>query len=160
MITWNTLPESYQQSVYKITLATVKHQIQQADNPMPAVVLSVDSVQVDNAILPDYLALEVMFEEPYIGSTDPIISRHDYYQDDKLKFRIPGGSRDYEDEYYECEMCEALPTTSHQRQPPTELERFHLGSSDIDGYDVEDGDNMDADVDEEEEASQAYNRSM
>jgi len=34
--TWNTLPESYQQWVYKNTLATVKHQIQQAENPTPA----------------------------------------------------------------------------------------------------------------------------
>jgi len=29
MNTWNTLPESYQQRVYKNTLGTVKHQIQQ-----------------------------------------------------------------------------------------------------------------------------------
>jgi len=33
MNTWNTLPESYQQRVYKNTLATVKHQIQHAENP-------------------------------------------------------------------------------------------------------------------------------
>ena len=158
--TWNTLPESYQQSVYKITLAAVKHQIQQAGNPMPAMVLIVDSAQVDNAILPNYVALQVMLEEPYIGSTDPIILIHDYVQDDELKFRVPGGSRDYKDEDYECETCEALPTASRQRQPPTELERFHLGNRDIDGYDDKDGDSTDADADEEEAALQADNRSM
>jgi len=35
----------------------------------------------------------------------------------------------------------------------TELERFDLGTCDVDGYEGEDGD--DADADEEEEASQA-----
>ena len=35
----------------------------------------------------------------------------------------------------------------------TELERFNLGTSDVGGYEGEDGD--DADADEEEEASQA-----
>jgi len=50
MNTWNTLPESYQQRVYKNTLATIKHQIQQAENPMPAEVISVEAARVDNAI--------------------------------------------------------------------------------------------------------------
>jgi len=52
---WITLPESYQQRVYKITHATVKRQIQQAENPTPAVVISIDAARVDNAILLDYL---------------------------------------------------------------------------------------------------------
>jgi hypothetical protein len=51
MNTWNTLPESYQQRLYNITLATVKCQIQQAENPVPAVVIGVDAARVDNAIL-------------------------------------------------------------------------------------------------------------
>jgi hypothetical protein len=51
MNTWNTLPESYQQRLYNITLATVKCQIQQAENPAPAVVIGVDAARVDNAIL-------------------------------------------------------------------------------------------------------------
>jgi hypothetical protein len=44
----------------------------------------------------------------------------------------------------------------------TELQRFDLVTSDVDGYVGEDGDNADADVDEEEEqnASQADDGSM
>jgi len=67
---WNTLPESYQQRVYNNTLATVKRQIQQAENPTPAMVISVEAARVDNAILLDYLTSEVALEEPEIGSTD------------------------------------------------------------------------------------------
>jgi hypothetical protein len=47
--------------------------MQQAENPMPAVVNSVDAAPVDNAILLDHLASEVAREEPEIGSTDPNI---------------------------------------------------------------------------------------
>jgi hypothetical protein len=71
--TWNPLLQSYQQRVYKNTLATVKRQIQQAENPMPAVVISMEAVRVDNAILLDYLTSEVALEEPEIDSTDPSI---------------------------------------------------------------------------------------
>jgi hypothetical protein len=35
-----------------------------------------------------------------------------------------------------------------------ELERFDLGTSDVDGYDGEDGDDADMDADEEGESSQ------
>jgi len=45
----------------------------------------------------------------------------------------------------------AIPTTSWHRRPATELKRFDLGTTDVDGYEGEDGD--DADADEEEEAS-------
>ena len=55
MNTWNTLPESYQQRVYKNSLATVKRQIQQVENPTPAMVISVEAARVDNAILLDNL---------------------------------------------------------------------------------------------------------
>jgi len=70
MNTWNTLPESYQQRVCNNTLATVKRQIQQAENPTPAVVISMDAACGDNPILLDYLTSEVALEEPEIGSTD------------------------------------------------------------------------------------------
>ena len=73
MNTWNTLPESYQQRVYKNTLATGKNHIQQAENPMPALVISVDSASVDNAILLGYLTSEVVHEESEIRSTGPTI---------------------------------------------------------------------------------------
>jgi hypothetical protein len=70
--------------------------------------------------------------------------------DDELHFGMPGGSGDFEDQGDECD---AIPTASHQRWAATELERFDLGTSDVDGYEGEDGN--DADADEEEEASQA-----
>jgi len=73
MNTWNTLPESYQQRVYNNTFATIKRQIQQAENPTPAVVISVEAAHVENAILLDYWASKVALEEPEIGSTDPNI---------------------------------------------------------------------------------------
>jgi hypothetical protein len=51
MNTWNTPTESYQQRVYTNTLAAVKRQIHQAENPPPAVVISVEAAHVRNAIL-------------------------------------------------------------------------------------------------------------
>jgi len=52
--------------VYKNTLATVKRQIQQAENSTPAVVINVEAAHVDNGILLDYLISEVALEEPEI----------------------------------------------------------------------------------------------
>jgi hypothetical protein len=155
MNTWNTLPESYQQRVYNNTLATVKRQIQQAENPTPPVVISVEAARVDNAILLDYLASEVAHEDPEIGSTHPNIPIDHNCTDDELHFGMPGGSGDYEDEGDESHDRDAIPTASRRRRPATELERFDLGTSDVDGYQSEDGDDADADADEEEEASQA-----
>jgi len=60
MNTWNTLPKSYQQRVYKIHLAMVKHQIEQAENPIPAVVISMKTAHNDNPILLQYLTSEVV----------------------------------------------------------------------------------------------------
>jgi len=114
MNTWNTLPESYQQKVYNNTLATVKRQIQQAENPTPAVVISVEAAHVDNAIHLDYLASEVALEEPEIGSTDPNISIDNNCTDDELHFGMPGGSGDYEDEGDESDDRNAIPTASRR----------------------------------------------
>jgi len=150
MNTWNRLPESYQQRVYDHPLATVKCEIQQAENPTPAVVISVEAAGVDNAILLDYLTSEVALEEPEIGSTDPNIPMDNNCMDNKLHFGMPGGSGYSEDEGDESD---AIPTANRRRRAATELERFDLGTSDVDGYEGEDGD--DADADEEEEASQA-----
>jgi len=157
MNTWNTLLESYQQRVYNNTPATVKRQIQQAENPMPAVVISVEAAHVDNAILLDYLASEVALEEPEIGSTDPNIPIDNNCTDDEHHFRMPGGRRDYEDEGDENEDRDAIRTASQWRRPATELEIVDLGTSDVDRYEGNDGN--DADADEEEEASQADDRS-
>jgi hypothetical protein len=154
MNTWNTLPESYQQRVYDNTLATVKCQIQQAENPTPAVVISVEAVRVDNAIPLDYLASEVVLEEPEIGCTDANIPIDNNCTDVELHFGMPGGSGDYEHEGDESEDRDAIPTASRRRQHATELESFFLGTSDLDVYEGEDGDDADADADEEEETSQ------
>jgi hypothetical protein len=150
MNTWNTPPESYQQRVYNHTLATVKRQIQQAENPTPAVVISVEAARADNAILLHYLTSKVALEEPEIGSTDSNIPIYNNCKDDELHFGMPGGSGDFEDEGDECN---AIPTARRRRRAATELERFDLGTSDVDGYEGEDGDV--ADADEEEEPSQA-----
>jgi len=112
MNTWNTLPESYQQRVYNNTLATVKRQIQQAENPTPAMVISVEAARVENAILLDYLASKVALEEPEIGSTDPNIPIDSNCKDDELYFGMPGGSGDYDDEGDESDDRDAMPTAS------------------------------------------------
>jgi hypothetical protein len=155
MNTWNTLPESYQQRVYNNTRATVKRQIQQAENPTPAVVISVEAARVDNPILLDNLTSEVAHEEPEIGSTDSNIPINNNCTDDKLHFGMPGGTGDFE---YEGEESDAIPTASRRRRAATELEKFYVGTSDVDGYEGEDGN--DADADQEEEASQAQDGSM
>jgi len=155
MNTWNTLPESYQQRVCNNTPATVKRQIQQADNPKPAMVIRMEAASVDNAILLDYLTYEVALEEPEIGSTDPNIPIDNNCTDDNLHFGMAGGSGDFEDVGDESDEPHAIPTASGRRRPATELEMVDLGTSDVDGYGGEDGDDADADVGEEKEASQA-----
>jgi hypothetical protein len=59
MNTWNTLPESYQRSAYKFTPVTVKRQIQQAENLLPAVVISLEMAGVSNTIRVDDLTSKV-----------------------------------------------------------------------------------------------------
>jgi hypothetical protein len=155
---WNTLLESYQQRVYNNTLASVKHQIQQVANPTPAVVISVNAAHVDNAILLEYLASEVALEEPEIRSTESNIPIDNNCTYDELHFVVPGGSRDYEDERDGTKVVDAIPTSSRRRRPVTELEMFDLGSSDVQGYEGRDGD--DVNVDEGEGALQADDGSM
>jgi hypothetical protein len=168
MNTWNTLPESYQQRVYNNTLATVKRPIQQAENPTPAVVISVEAARVENAFLLDYLASKVALAEPEIRSTDPNIPLDNNCTDDDLHFGMPGGSGDYEDEGDESDDRDEIPIARRRRQAAKELEGFDLSTRDVDGYEGEDGEHADADAeadadadadadaaaDEEEEASQ------
>jgi len=68
------------------------------------------------------------------------------------------GCEDYHDEGDEIDESNAIPTASLRRWAATYLERFVLGTSDVDGYEGDDGD--DADADQEEEASQAEEGSM
>jgi hypothetical protein len=66
---------------------------------------------------------------------------------------MPGGSGNCEDEGDYSGDRDAIPTTSHRRQPATELDWFDLGTSHVDAYEGMDGDN--ADANEKEEALQA-----
>jgi hypothetical protein len=66
---------------------------------------------------------------------------------------MPGGCEDYYDHGDEIDESDAIPTTSRQRRAATELRRCALATSDVDGYEGNNGD--DADADEEDEASQA-----
>jgi len=152
MNTWNTLLESYQQRVYKDTLATVKRKIQQAENPTPAKVISTEAAHSDNAIL-DYLISEVALQEPEIRSNDPNIPMENNCTDDKLHFGMPGGSEDFKAEGYKGDKSDAIPTTSRRWRAAIEHERFDLETSAVDWYEGNDGDDVDAD--EEGEASQA-----
>jgi hypothetical protein len=107
--------------VYNNTHATVKRQIQQAENPTPAAVISVEAARVDNAIILDYLTSEVALEEPEIGSTDRNIPIDNNCTDDELHFGMQWGSRDYEDEGDESDVRNTIPTASRRRRPVTEL---------------------------------------
>jgi len=153
MNTWNTLPESCQQMVYNSTPATVMRQIQQAENPTLAEVISTEAARVDYTILLDNLTSEVALEDPGIGSTDPNITIDNNCADDELHFEMPWGSDDYDDAGDEIDDSDVSTTASRRGQAATELERFDLRTSDVDRYEGEDGDN--ADADEEEESSQA-----
>jgi hypothetical protein len=110
MNNWNTLPESYQQKVYNNTLGTVNCEIQQAENPTPAVVISTKAASIDNAIHLDNLTSEVALEEPEIGNTDPNIPIDTNCTDDGLHFGMPGGSGDYKDEGDESDEHDAIHT--------------------------------------------------
>jgi len=113
MTTWNSLPESYQQRLYKYTLARVKYQIQQAENPMPSVEISVEAARGDNAILLDYVTSEVALEEPEIRSTDPNIpiDNHSMAEVEEASQANDGSTQNVVD----CEHC-----------------RFDLGTSNVD----------------------------
>jgi hypothetical protein len=153
MNTWNRLLESYQQRVYKNTLVTFKRQIQQAENTTPASVISTEAARVDNAILVDYLTSSVALEEPEIRSADLNSLIDNNCTDDELHFGMPGGCKDYDHEGDEIYNSDAISTASQQQRASTELEMFALGTSDVDRYEGDNGD--DADGDEEDEESQA-----
>jgi len=66
---------------------------------------------------------------------------------------MPQGREDFEHHGEESDESDAIPTASRRWFAATDLERFDLLTSDVDGYEGEDGNNSDAD--EEEEASPA-----
>jgi hypothetical protein len=125
--------------------------MQQVENPMPTAVISTDAACVDNSILVDYWTSEVALEEPEIRSPDEDIPIHNNSTDDELHDRIPGGWKDYDNPGDEIDESDAIPTTSRQRRAASDLESFDLGTSHVDRYEGNDGDNVQ--VDEVEEAS-------
>jgi hypothetical protein len=139
--------------VYKNTLATFKSQIQQLENPMPAVVISVEAARLANAILLNYLTSEVALKEREIRSPDRNIPIDNNCMNEALYFRIPEVSVDFEDEGDESDEHDASSTASRGQWATTDLRRSPLETSDVDGYEGKDGD--DADADKEEEPSQA-----
>jgi hypothetical protein len=83
---WNTLPESYQRRVYEYTLVTAWCQTQKEENPMPAIVISMEVVHVDNAIPLEYMTFNVALEEPEIRNTDTKITIYNNCTDNELYF--------------------------------------------------------------------------
>jgi len=81
---------------------------------MPAVVISMEAVHVENAILLDYLTSEVALEDPEIRCSEPNIPIDNNCTDDELHFRTPGGSRDYKDEGDESDERDDIPTASRR----------------------------------------------
>jgi len=150
MNTYNTLLGSYEQRVYKNTHATVKRHIHHVENPTPAGVISVEAVRVGNTIHLAYLTTEVALQEPGIESADPNIQMNNNCTKNKLHFGRPQGRGEYKADGDESDECDAIPTTSRQPRPVTELKRFHLSSSDVEGNEFEDGKNADANKEEEE----------
>jgi hypothetical protein len=116
------------------------------------------TVGVDNSILLDYLTCEVALEEPEIGSTNTNIPLDIHCMADELMFQMPGGSGDSEDDSRESDTCDAFPTTSQRQHATTELERFWLETSDVDGCGGDHGN--EADENENIEASHAIDVSM
>jgi hypothetical protein len=99
------------------------------------------------------LTSEVALEEREIRSIDPNILIDNNCMDDKLHFKMPGGSGEYEGEDHEREEHDVITTACQQWPAATELKMFDLGTSDFDPYEGEEGN----DADDDEEASQANN---
>ena len=112
MNTWNTLPESQQQMVNYNALATVKRPIQQSENTIHAVVISMEAARIENAILLHYLASEVALEESELRSSGPNILIENNRTNDKLHFQMPVGTGDYKDTGDESDHRVAIPAGS------------------------------------------------
>jgi len=98
--------------VYKNPLATFKCQIQLAEDPTPAAVISTEAAHVDNANLLYYLTSEVALEEPQIGSTDPNNPINNNYMDDEQHFGIRGGCEECDEVGNEIGGTDTIPTAS------------------------------------------------
>jgi len=108
--------------------------IQKEEDPTHTVVIRVEAAHVYNVILLDDFISEVALEEHESGMTDQDIPIENNCMDDELHLSMPEDDRVYEDEGDESDVRDAIPTASHRRQPMTQLFRFGLGTSDVDGY--------------------------
>ena len=151
--TWNSQSECYQLKVYNITLATVRYDIQPAENRTLAIVISIEAAQVHIAIDHDYWTSKVALEEPEFRSTYQYLLRHNNCTGNKQHCQMLESSRNREDSDEEGEKHDVLPTTDWRCQASTRLKECALGTSAVDGNEVENGNNVHSD--EEEEASQA-----
>jgi hypothetical protein len=129
-------------------------------NPTPAVVIRVEAIHVDNAILLDYLTCEVALKESESGCTDPNILVDNNCADWAVHSGITGGSGEYEHDCDETVECDAIPTASQRRWPTTELERFDLGTSNVNGYQDKEGNDADSDMNEADDRSQSDDRTL
>jgi hypothetical protein len=59
---------------------------------------------------------------------------------------MPKGSRNRGNEGNEIDMGDAVSIANRLRRPATALESFDMGTSDVNNYDGEDGDAVDADL--------------
>lgn len=121
MNTWNTLQESYQQRLDKNIHATVNHQIQQVENPIPARVISLDVGSIDNARYVDNLTSKGALERLQIGSTSPGIPTSHHCPVDKLHRRMPVCTWDYQDDADAMDKRNDIPTASRWKEPAIEL---------------------------------------
>jgi hypothetical protein len=120
----------------------------------------VKAIRVDNAILRDYLTCKVALEEPGSGRTDPNIRVDNNCTDRAVHSGITGGCGEYDNVRDETVECDAIPTASQRRCPTTDLDRFDLGTINVNGYQGKEGNDADADMEEMDDASQTDDRTL
>ena len=74
-------------------------------------IISLEAVHAENAILHDYLMSHETLVEPETTSTDRIIPIDINCTGDELHFPMPRGTWDYEDEDDYSDKGDAIPTT-------------------------------------------------
>jgi len=111
-------------------------------------VISMEPGRVDNSILLDYLTSKVALDEPKIESTDRNILLDNTCTHERLHFWMPGGSRDYHNECDECDTRNAIPIPDWRRWAVTDLNMFNLKTSDVHGYEGDNGDSAEANDEE------------
>jgi len=155
--TWKTILESYQQRVNKNTLAAVKRQIQQVEDPLSAMMIDVEAARVENAIFLHYLPSKVALKYLEIGCTDPNIPIDNHCLDVQPHFGMPEVSGEYNEDRDPSNARDTVLTANRQQSAVTVHGRFDLGTSQLNTYECADDDN--ADANDEDEALQAEHES-